>query len=99
MLNHFYPISKEAEDFLKKNSYATFFKKGKLLLKEGEICQHMYFVRKGIVRGFIKEGEKDITTWITAENELVTSIYGLDDQRPAKENMQAIEDCYMHTIP
>ena len=45
------------------------------------------------MRGFIKEGQKDITTWITAENEMVTSISGLDIQGPGIENIQAIEDC------
>lgn len=62
------------------------------------MCEHIYFIKKGSVRGFIKEGDKDITTWITAENELVTSIYGLSKKRPALENMQALEDCEMLTL-
>jgi CRP-like cAMP-binding protein len=42
---------------------------------------------------FIKEGTKDITTWITVEGEVVSSISSLDKREPALENMQAIEDC------
>ena len=72
--------------------------KGDLLLAAGQVCEHIYFIKKGSVRGFIKEGDKDITTWITAENELVTSIYGLSKKRPALENMQALEDCEMLTL-
>lgn len=68
------------------------------MLGAGQICEHIYFIKKGSVRGFIKEGDKDITTWITAENELVTSIYGLSTRRPSVENMQAIEDCEMLTL-
>ena len=45
------------------------------------------------MRGFIKEGKKDITTWITAENEVVSSISTLDSRTPAMENMQAIDNC------
>jgi CRP-like cAMP-binding protein len=63
------------------------------LLKAGEICEHIYFIKKGAVRGFIKEGKKDITTWITVENEVVSSISALDVRAPALENMQAIESC------
>lgn len=93
VLNYFHPLGEGAEQFLMKHSYACTFRKNELLLKTGEVCEHVYFIIKGAVRGFIKEGQKDITTWITAENELVTSISGIDKKDPAMENIQAIEDC------
>ena len=92
-LNYFYPLSEGIKDHIKKHSYSCSFRKGKLLLKTGEICEHIYFIKKGAVRGFIKDGTKDITTWITAENEVVSSISSLDIREPALENMQAIENC------
>ena len=92
-LDYFYPLSDGIKNYLRKHTYACSFRKGKLLLKAGEICEHIYFVKKGAVRGFIKEGKKDITTWITAENEVVSSISALDVREPAFENMQAIENC------
>ena len=94
-LNYFYPLSEGIKDYLRKHSFSCSFRKGKLLLKAGEICEHVYFIKKGAVRGFIKDGTKDITTWITAENELVSSISSLDAREPAQENMQAIENCEM----
>ena len=93
ILDHFFPLSEGIKDHFRKYSYACSFRKGKLLLKAGEICEHIYFIKKGVVRGFIKEGKKDITTWITAENEVVSSISALDARAPAMENMQAIENC------
>ena len=92
-LDHFYPLSEGIRDYFKNHSFSSSFRKGKLLLKAGEICDHIYFIKKGAVRGFIKVGAKDITTWITAENELVSSITSLDTRQPAQENMQAIENC------
>ena len=97
-LNYFYPLSEGIKDYLRKHSYPCSFRKGKLLLKAGEICEHVYFIKKGAVRGFIKEGTKDITTWITAENEIVSSISSLDSKEPALENMQAIENCDLLAI-
>ena len=94
-LNYFYPLSEGIKDYFRKHSYSCSFRKGKLLLKAGEICEHIYFIKKGAVRGFIKEGTRDITTWITAENEVVSSISSLDAREPAQENMQAIENCEM----
>jgi CRP-like cAMP-binding protein len=92
-LDYFYPLSEGMKDYFRKHSFACSFRKGKLLLKAGQVCEHIYFIRKGAVRGFIKEGTKDITTWITAENEVVSSISALDMKTPALENMQAIENC------
>jgi CRP-like cAMP-binding protein len=93
ILDHFYPLSDGVKNYFRKHSYTCSFRKGKLLLKAGEICEHIYFIKKGAVRGFIKEGKKDITTWITVENEVVSSISALDVRAPALENMQAIESC------
>jgi len=92
-LNYFYPLSEGIKDYFRKNVYSCSFRKGKLLLKAGQLCEHIYFIKKGAVRGFIKDGTKDITTWITAENEMVSSISSLDMSEPAQENMQAIENC------
>lgn len=97
-LNCFYPLSNTAAEYLGTIIHPVSFKKGKLLLKAGELCDYVYFIRKGVVRGFIKEAAKDITTWITAENEMVTSISSLNSREPNEENMQAIENCEMLAI-
>jgi len=93
VLRSLYPISPEAEFYLQQHLTACSIGKRRLLLKEGETCEHIYFVVKGALRGFTREAQKDITTWITVENELVTSILGLDERVMAIENIQALEKC------
>jgi len=95
ILNYFHPVSDGIVKFLKEHAYSVFFGKGELLLEEGQVCEHIYFVRKGVVRGFIREGKKDITTWITAEGEMVSSILSFERKGSSIENMQAIEDSEM----
>jgi CRP-like cAMP-binding protein len=56
-------------------------------------CEYIYFIVKGALRGFTREGQQDITTWITIENELVSSILSLDEQVVSIENIQALEKC------
>jgi CRP-like cAMP-binding protein len=68
------------------------------LLKEGALCQHVYFIVKGAVRGFTREGPKDITTWIVVENELVSSILTLDSREPSIENIQVLENTQLLAI-
>ena len=72
--------------------------KGTLLVTTGEHCDHLYFVSKGVLRGYVKQENKDITTWITAENELVTSISSYYQQIPSIENIEALEDCILVSI-
>jgi CRP-like cAMP-binding protein len=86
-------ISTGAEEYANQNSFPRRLRKGELLVTAGEVCSAIYFVKKGILRGYVKEGVKDITTWITGEMELVSSISSFDLQIPAVENIQAIEDC------
>jgi CRP-like cAMP-binding protein len=93
LANNLFPLSEGAIQFLLKNTYSKNIKKGRLLLKAGEVCTNMYFVRKGVLRGFVKDGERDITTWISADGELVSAISSFILQMPTNENIHAIEDC------
>ncbi len=92
-VNYVHPVSDAATRYINQHSHSLQVERGTYLLKAGELCQHLYFIRKGAIRGFVKEGTKEVTTWITAENEMVTSIRGLSLQEPSLENIQAIEHC------
>ena len=72
--------------------------KGTLLLTAGEQNEYIYFIRHGLVRGYIDDSGKDITTWISCENEFVTSISGLVEQSTALENIETVEDCFLYRL-
>ena len=95
ILNYFHPLSEKVVKFFREHAYSVSFNKGELLLEAGQVCQHIYFIKKGVVRGFIREGKREITTWITAEGEMVSSILRFEEKGSAIENMQAIEDSEM----
>ncbi|MFT3936697.1 MAG: Crp/Fnr family transcriptional regulator [Chitinophagaceae bacterium] len=92
VLNYLHPISPEIAEYLSKHTSSILVRKKKLLLKPGMMCNHLYFIKKGALRGFAKEDNKEITTWITAENEMVTSIARLSKYQPSREYIQAIEN-------
>jgi CRP-like cAMP-binding protein len=98
VLRQLYPLSPEAEQYLRDHVTSCTIAKRKLLLKEGMTCEHIYFVVRGALRGFTREGQKDITTWIVVENELVSSILGMDHQVKAIENIQALEKCELLSL-
>lgn len=98
VLNYFYPLEPGIVDFFQRHIVPMNARKGTHLLRAGMVCTHIYFVEKGVLRGYFMEADKDITTWITAENEMVTSITSLDKEIPAVENIEAIEDCRLLAI-
>ena len=92
-VKNIYPLSKAAQDFINQKAYSSHHNKNEMLVKAGSICTGIYLIRKGILRSFIKEGQKEITTWISGEHELATCITSYGLQQPARENIQALEDC------
>jgi CRP-like cAMP-binding protein len=88
-----HPVGKGVEQYLLKTVYRCKISKGGYLLRSGQLCKHFYFVNKGLLRGFIKEEKKEITTWFALENELVTALNCFITRTATLENIQAIEDC------
>ena len=97
-INAIHPLGENIVAFLQENCFSCTCKRGKHLIKSGEICKTLYFIKTGAIRGYIRENKRDITTWISTDNELVTSISSFDLQIPAIENIQAVEDCDMVAI-
>ena len=87
-----HPISTEARDYANRKCFSYRVKKGEFLVRSGELCPYVYFIQKGILRGYVQDSKKEITTWITAENELATSITSFHAQQKSFENIQAIEE-------
>jgi CRP-like cAMP-binding protein len=72
--------------------------KGSFLITEGKICNHVYFLEKGCLRGFYNLDGKEITFWFAFENNFVTSLFSFTTRKPGMENIQLIEDCTLWAI-
>jgi CRP-like cAMP-binding protein len=92
------PISKELESAI--NSIAKRFsvQKNSTLVKNGERCRNLYFIEKGLIRGFYYEEGKEITHWFGKENEFATSFYSFITNEPSPETIESLEDCELIQI-
>ena len=97
--NLIYPISAEAVDLIDKGSFPVAVKKGGFLIKPNQEDKCLYLLMKGVIRAFIKEEGKEITTWINEENEIVGSARSLGLADLPIEYLQALEDCSLIGIP
>jgi CRP-like cAMP-binding protein len=98
-LKTFSSLSTEAVAALENCFEKIIISKGDFLLKEGKICKHLYFLEKGAVRGFYTIDGKEITHWFGFENDFVTSFYSFSTEKPAVENIQALEYATFWGIP
>jgi len=92
MLGSIYPISKELADAFYEKTVSLKVKKDTVLLKEGERCQYMYFIKRGAMMGQTIHQQKEIVTYISIDNEFVSSISGLHGVTPSQEAIIAVED-------
>lgn len=74
--------------YLKRKQY----KKGDLLLKEGMVCQHVYFLESGVLRYFIWKDGQDISKFFTLPPYCFTSQRSFTTETPATENIEVLED-------
>ena len=98
-INKIYPLNDEIMEFMSSRTTFKKVSKGKFLLKPGEYCKDYYYIHKGILRSYIKYGEKEITIWINPEGEITTSIRSIAGSRVSDEYIQVIENAEMVIIP
>lgn len=69
------------------------FPKDALILAEGKICRHFYFLEEGLVRFFMQHEAEDITTYFVEGPYCFTSKESIHNCIPAKESIQALCRC------
>ncbi|WP_300602256.1 helix-turn-helix domain-containing protein [Niabella sp.] len=92
MLGVIYPISQELSLAFYKKTKSLNIKQGTVLLQEGECCRYIYFIKRGALMGQTTHQQKNIVTYISIDNEFVSSISGLHGMEPSREAIVAVED-------
>lgn len=103
VLNYFSslcPITPGFIQEIEKNVEPLFVKKNKYILSPIDNNDYVFFVASGLVRGFIKDENKEITTWISLGNEFIGAIQHPDESvQPSIEYLQALENSELIAIP
>lgn len=103
VLNYFsqlYPITSGFIQKIEKNVEPLLIMKNKHILSPIDNNNSVFFVVSGLVRGFIKDGNKEITTWISTGNEFVGAIqYPGAPPKPSIEYLQALANSELVAIP
>ncbi|MDQ0966464.1 CRP-like cAMP-binding protein [Flavobacterium sp. W4I14] len=95
----FHPLNDEIEKRINQHTFPISYKKNKYLVSPVDRNKFLFLILKGVVRGFIKDGDNEITTWIAKENEIVGTIRNLWIDGDSDEYLQALEDVDLVAIP
>jgi CRP-like cAMP-binding protein len=86
-------ISKELEKEITAISKPVSFSKGEAVIQIDGRCSSLYFIDKGLLRGYYFQEGKEITNWFAQEDEFATCFYAFIACKPSFEIVQALEDC------
>jgi len=95
----FHPLNDEIEKRINQHTFPVSYKKNKYLVSPVDRNKFLFLIVRGVVRGFIKDGTNEITTWIAKENEVVGTIRNLWIDGDSDEYLQALEDVDLIAIP
>jgi len=74
------------------------FGKGDFIIREGEVCNYLYFLEQGSARAFFLKDDKEVTTWFAFPYQTLTSYYSFTTRLPSLENIQTLQETHLYAI-
>ncbi|WP_443944159.1 Crp/Fnr family transcriptional regulator [Pedobacter sp. AW1-32] len=104
VLSYFRNLTTLSDGFVREIEGGAHFleiKKNKYILSPLEYNSNVFFLAKGLARGFVKYQDKELTTWISLGNEFISAIQNPYDNlsSPSIEYIQSLEDAKLVAIP
>ncbi len=97
-IEKFVKLDTDAIEALKSLAQIEHYKKNQYILEQGQRCNKIWFVKKGMVRKFHLHDGKEITVWIHTENDTFTSLQSYAQYTASDEYLQACEDTEVISI-
>ena len=75
------------------------FAKGEMILSEGEVCENIYYIERGLIRQFYFKNGKQITEHLGEDRTIFMCIESLFREEPTKLQIEAIEPTTVYALP
>jgi CRP-like cAMP-binding protein len=89
-------LTDDLAPFITRHSY----RKSQILLSKGHICNHLYFLKEGIVRGYyqLSESGKEQTHFLWNGNSMITDTLSFYKRRPSKLTIETLTEVKLESI-
>lgn len=97
-LNAHLPFTEEEMMFFLSLFEFKRYKKHEMILSDGEICRHVAYVDKGLVRYYYIANDKEYTLRVFPENEWFSEYESFLSRKPSELCIAALEDTEVFTL-
>jgi CRP-like cAMP-binding protein len=98
-LGQFCDMDKKTRDWLHANAKRIECKKKTQLVQLDGLCDHVWFIEKGLIRCYETDPiEKETCNWLLEENDIATSVNSFFCGTPSKMVVEAVEDCVLWAV-
>lgn len=91
-IQHFVPLSDTEKELIQQLFKVRTFARGEYFLKEGQICQHVGFIQKGLIRYYINKEGEELIYGFGMEGRFACNYESFLDRSISSKNIQFIED-------
>ena len=95
-LSEILPVEDRTRTLFQQKLKVVKVPKGRVLLSDGEVCDKLWYLQSGLVRGyhFAADGAgnfRDVTDWFASENEFFHAADSFVKQVPSRECIETLE--------
>ena len=98
ILDNIYLLPQTSKQTLKKHIDEVGFPKGHILLRADKIENNIYFIKQGIVRGYSKTTDNEITFWFGKEGDTIISMKSYVSNQKGYEDIELLESCKLYEL-
>lgn len=98
LLTQITPVPIRLREYLETYLKRLEVRKKTILLKPGQTAKNIYFIEKGLVRGFHYEKGKERTSWIMKENDFILSVESFFLREPSEDVIEIMEDTILYSL-
>lgn len=73
--------------------------KGEMILKEGQVCEEIYYIEKGLIRQFYLKKNREMTEHLATEGGIIMCIESLFKEEPTRLQVEALEPSLLYALP
>jgi len=98
-LEKFCVLDEGTVNWLHNNAERIECKKNSILVAEGQPCEHVWFIEKGLLRAYEKlPNGKEISGWFMTEKNIATAVSSFFTGTLSPEVVKAEEDCVLWRV-
>lgn len=86
-------------DALIEKFRSQFIKRNSVLLREGDKCRDLIFIKQGCARMYYTTEETEVSVWFAFDGSTAIDLVSFISEQPSEYTIQAVEDSEIQVLP